>query len=258
MQITTTGIVIRAKSMGDDRLVTLLTPDFGVLSAVARGANSPRGRLTSATEQFCYSRFVLFRYRDRVTIDSAEEQVSFFELRRSLEKLALASYFAELCCELAPKEEPAGEYLRLILNALHLMLRSEKSLPLLKAIFELRLLTMAGFMPDLTGCAACGDFSSKEMLFSIESGRLFCEKCCPRTEAASQVPEGVLAAMRHILYSKFEQLFSFTLSEEGTRILAGFCERYLKYQVQRTYPSLDFYHAVAAKPAPPKQTEGTP
>jgi DNA repair protein RecO (recombination protein O) len=244
--------------MDDDRLVTILTPDCGVVSAIARGANRPRGKLAASTEQFCYSRLVLFRYRDSSTIDSAEIDTSFFELRSDLEGLALASYFAELCCELAPKEEEAGEYLRLLLNSLHLIITHTKPLPLLKAIFELRLLTLAGFMPDLTGCAQCGAFSEADMLFSIESGRLFCAGHRPVGVVASEIPAGVLAAMRHIIYSDFKKLFSFSLSDEGIRVLAGFCERYLKYQVQRTYHSLEFYHAVASKGAPHEHTEGTP
>ena len=107
MQCVTHGIIIRAKSVGDDRLLTILTSDYGVVSAVARGANKPRSRLTSSTELFCYSKLVLFRYRDSTTVDSAEVEQSFFALRQDIVALSLASYIAELCCELAPPEEAA-------------------------------------------------------------------------------------------------------------------------------------------------------
>ena len=258
MQITTSGVVLRTKSVGDDRLVTILTPDMGLLSAIARGANSPRGRLTSATEQFCYSRLVLFRYRDNVTVDSAETISSFFELRRDLEGLALASYFAQLACELAPHEEPAAEHLRLFLNSLYLIGKRQRPLFQIKAIFELRLLTLSGFMPDLTGCSVCGAYQPESAYFSVEEGVLFCEKCRPPQIVASEIPPGVLAAMRHILYSPFDKLFSFILSDEGMRVLAGFCERYLKCRMQRSYSSLDFYHAVASQNGQTTHTEGTP
>ena len=43
----------------------------------------------------------------------------FFGIRGDLEKLTLATYFAQLCCELIPENEPAAEELRLMLNTLY-------------------------------------------------------------------------------------------------------------------------------------------
>ena len=86
MRITTNGIVIRERSVNDDRLVTLLTRDHGVISAFARGAKRLKGRLTSSTELFCYSRLILFEGRDSYTVDAAECDTSFFELRREKKK----------------------------------------------------------------------------------------------------------------------------------------------------------------------------
>lgn len=246
MQVTTTGIVIRSKTSGDDRFVTILTPDYGVLDAVARSAGTPRGKLTGATELFCYSRMVLFRYRGSNTIDSAEAEESFFDLRKDLEGLALASYFAQVACELAPREEEARMELRLLLNCLYLTMRRAKPLAQIKSIFELRLLTLAGFMPDLTGCCRCGALQESGMLFSVEEGTLYCCDCNKPPDATVQISAGVLAAMRHIIYSDFEKLFSFMLSQESLKELENLCERYLLTQMRQNYGTLDFYHSVAA------------
>lgn len=248
MQCVTHGIVIRAKSVGDDRLLTILTSDYGVISAAARGANKPRGRLTSSTELFCYSKLVLFRYRDSTTVDSAEVEQSFFTLRQDIVALALASYIAELCCELAPPEEAAPDYLRLVLNTLHLLSRGKKSVWLLKPVFELRLMTMAGFMPDLTGCAVCGEFDEQDggnMRFSVEKGVLYCPRCYSSKHPAEIVTDGVLAAMRHIIYSPAEKLFAFSLPEEGLHALTRICESYMIYHLQKQYRSLGFFYSVA-------------
>ena len=247
MQCVTHGIVIRAKSVGDDRLLTILTSDYGVISAAARGANKPRGRLTSSTELFCYSKLVLFRYRDSTTVDSAEVEQSFFALRQDIAALALASYIAELCCELAPPEEAAPEYLRLVLNTLHLLCKGKKSIWLLKPVFELRLMTMAGFMPDLTSCAVCGEFDEQgggPMRFSVETGALYCQRCHSPEQPAEVLPNAVLAAMRHILYSPVEKLFAFSLPEESLQSLTRICESYMLYHLQKQYRSLGFFYAV--------------
>ncbi len=246
MHVVLRGIVIRMKSSGDDRLLTLLTDELGVIGAVARGANKPRSRLASSTELFCYSRLSLFCYRDHITVDSADVENSFFPLRGDLAALALASYIAELCCELAPPEEPAGEYLRLLLNTLHLAVTRKRPLLQIKAAFELRLLSMAGFMPDLVGCQCCGGYDSERpMYFSASAGAITCQDCKKECfEAGGLISPGVLAAMRHILYSAFEKIFSFTLSEEGLAELAEVAERDLRYHLQRTWHSLDFFYSV--------------
>ena len=249
MQCVTRGIVIKAKSVGDDRLLTLLTSDYGVIQASAKGANKPRSRLASSTELFCYSHFTLFRYRENNTVDSADVEKSFFELRHDLTALGLATYIAELCCELAPQEEGGEEYLRLILNTLYMLTAKKKSVWFLKPLFELRLLTMAGFMPDLTACRECGEFKSPDgVYFSIDNGDFACAECYkkqPPQDETIFVPSAVLAAMRHIMYSEFEKLFSFTLTKELIYQLNAVTERYLKYHVQRGYRSLDFFYSVA-------------
>lgn len=249
MQTVTRGIVIRAKTVGDDRLLTLLTEDCGVISATARGAAKPRSAMASASEQFCYGRMTLFRYRDHTALDAVDLEQSFFALRADLTALALACYIAELCGELCPREEQAEEYLRLLLNTLHLLSKKKRPVWQLKPLFELRLLTMAGFMPDLTGCAGCGVYEREDgadFFFSAGQGALYCPDCCLPEYSAVPLPGGVLAAMRHIVYSPFERLFAFSLPEQGLYALTAVCESYLKYHLQRSYPSLDFFYAVAS------------
>lgn len=138
MQITTTGIVLREREHDDDRILTILTADRGVITAYARGAKKLRGRLLSGTELLCCSRFVLFQYRDRYQVDSAETEQNFFGLRSDVEKLSLAVYLAQLCAQVAPAEEEAGEFLRLILNSLYLLEKDKRPQRLVKAVFELR------------------------------------------------------------------------------------------------------------------------
>jgi DNA repair protein RecO (recombination protein O) len=104
----------------------------------------------------CYGRFSFFVNRDRYTLDNADLEQSFFSLRRRVDSLALATYIAELFGELAPREEEAGDYLRLILNSLHLLAEERRPPEQLKAICELRLMTMAGYMPDLVGAGMRG------------------------------------------------------------------------------------------------------
>ena len=250
MQIWVDGLVLREKKMeSQDRLLILLTRGQGLLSAYARGAAKNRGRLAGATEQLCFSRFQLFRNRDKTYVDDAECEHVFLGIRQEIEKLALASYFCQLCCELVPEgAEAPEEYLRLMLNSLHFLEQDGMPRLLLKSVFELRILSLSGFMPDLTECA-CGRMDGP-VWFSPRMGCLFCRNCRPASESDSLIPlsPGVLQAMRYITSSEFDKLFRFRLAPDAVRELSAVCRTYLLEQVERMLPALHFYETFSPEP----------
>ena len=246
MQISTDGIVLKNYRLEEDRVLTLLTRENGVLTAYANGADRPRSKLASSTELLCYSHFVLFTNRDRHVVDHADSERIFFGIRSNLDNLALASYFAELTIHFAPHGEPATEYLRLLLGALHYLESGTRSRQLLKPLYELRLLTLSGYMPGLVACSVCGEYTAEQMQFFPEHGELVCGAClCGQPKPGGvPVPLGVLAAMRHIVFSPPDKLFSFSLSENGLRQLCRLSEDYLKYQAERSFQTLEFYNSL--------------
>ncbi|HOO26055.1 MAG TPA: DNA repair protein RecO, partial [Clostridiales bacterium] len=103
MQINTEGLVIRERSVGEnDRLITVLTRDYGLVKAFANGAKRLKSRSQSATQLLAYSSFVFYQGRDSYTVNDARSIEIFFKLRQDIEKLSLAQYFCELAEELAP------------------------------------------------------------------------------------------------------------------------------------------------------------
>lgn len=245
MRLNTDGLVIREQNIGEaDRRVTLLTRDYGIVHAFARGARRIKSNTLTATQLLSYSRFSIFQGRESYIIDEAEPIEVFFSLRGDMENLSLALYFAQLMAELAPELDEAAPYLRLILNALHLLASGKRPALQLKAIFELRLLSIAGYMPNLIACETCGSFESDPMFFNVGHGSLYCAGCRPKA-AHDTLSMGVVTAMRHIVFSDFDKVFRFTLPNDSVRQLAGISERYLLAQTQRGFQTLDFYHQVS-------------
>lgn len=244
MQLTTAGIVLRDVKIDENRLLTLLTAGAGVLSAWANGANRTRSRLAASTELLCYSDLVLFHSRGRYTVDKADSRRIFFGIRSDLDKLALASYLAELTMELAPHGEEADTYLKLLLNTLHYLEAGERPTLQLKALYELRILTLAGYMPALVACRGCASYQAEEMYFFPAEGEICCGCCLAGAAGGARVGMGVLTAMRHIIYSEPEKLFAFSLSDKGLRLLSRVAEDYLKCRLEKTLPTLEFWHAM--------------
>ena len=112
----------------------------------------------------------------------------------------------------------------------------------MKAVFGLRLLAMAGYMPDLVGCKVCGCYEAESMYFLPLTGDLMCGDCLgdapPDEMVRLRLSPGVLAAMRHILYSEAGKVFNFTLSEEELRYLGDICEYYAIVQLDTRLSSL--------------------
>lgn len=72
MRRTTKGLVIREQTIGEsDRLVTLLTADFGLVKAFVRRAKQIKSRMNSATTLFAYSDFSLYKSKDAFVVDDA-------------------------------------------------------------------------------------------------------------------------------------------------------------------------------------------
>ncbi len=243
MQISTEGVVLRARDVDEaDRALTILTKERGVVSAFANGSKRMKSKLMASTQTFAYSRFQLYKGKDHYTVDNAESITVFYGIRNDVDRLALAGYLCELAQCLAPEEDEAEGFLRLLLNCLHFLDTGTRSPALLKPLFELRALSMAGYMPNLVGCDVCGCFEAQRMYFYIESAKIVCDACTqmPVAEQVFELPAAVLAAMRYIIYSDFSKLFQFSLAQPSLNLLAQVCEAYTLCRIGHGFKTLDF------------------
>jgi len=250
LKLITDAVVIGQSNLREnDKLLTLLTREYGVIRAFANKARQVSGRLTAATQLLAFSDFVIFKGKTAYTVDQATVKTIFHKLFSDIDKLSLAQYFCELMVAAAPSEEDATYYLRLLLNALHYIGEGQKPLTQIKAAVEMRLLTLSGYMPRLVGCDKCGQYSHETMLFLHQSGSLLCGDCFtahPPRELSLQLSEGALTGLRHTVYADFEKLFAFTLSDSNMALLGQSAELYLLSQLDRHFGTLDFYKSIQA------------
>ncbi|MBR3438310.1 MAG: DNA repair protein RecO [Clostridia bacterium] len=240
MKFSTDGLVLKSADVGEsDRVITVLTKDYGVVRAFSNGAKRLRNSKQSATQPLCYSHFSFYQSKDSYVVDDAQSIETFFRLRDDIEKLSLAQYFCELASELAPEMEESEDYLKLVLNCLYMLVSEKRSQMFLKPVIELRMLTLAGYMPSLGVCSACGKEPEGDVFFDIHNSCVYCAGCRPSGE---RITKGILNAMRHICASPAEKLFSFELAPDSLKKLSSISERYLLTQTRRNYRALDFYN----------------
>lgn len=221
-----------------DRILTLLSAEEGKLTAKARGALRKSSRTGAATQQLTYAEMTLFANKGKWTVNEASVLEPFDGLREDLEALALGSYFAECLEALAVEDEPDAELMQLGLNALYALSRGLYEPRLIKAAFELRLMCLSGYAPDLSACAECGR-EPAEPVFRPADGRVYC-RACPHGGGALALGAEGLAAMRYIAAAPAKKLFAFTLSGEALDALCAVAEQYLLRQTERRFGTLEY------------------
>ena len=112
----------------------------------------------------------------------------------------------------------------------------------MKAAFELRLMCLSGYRPELEGCAKCGKVEMENGWLVPAHGELYCEDC-PRPDGLP-VDKAVLEAMRYVIDAAPKRIFAFRLDDEALRRLGSVCEAYLLYELDRGFASLDYYKKV--------------
>lgn len=243
MTIKTDGIIIREGATGEqDRIVTVLTRQAGVIKAFANGARNPKNKNVSSTGLLCYCDFLITKTKKGVyIIREAVAKEVFFSLRSDIVKLSLAQYFAELTYELSPREEDSSEFLSLLLNSVYMLTTDKKELLLIKAVFEMRMVSLAGYMPDIFSCRSCEKTDSDTMYFDVAVSEIYCSDC-PAPQRAVEMPLSAVAAMRHICLCDKARIFSFSLPRQAREALSTASEKYIRSITSRKYKTLDFFN----------------
>ena len=246
MYLTTKGLVLRAVRYKESSYVlTLLTAEQGKITATAKGAVRKGSRLAAACQALCYSEFTLFGNRGRWTVHEANLEEQFLGLREDISQLALGAYFAEVLDTVCPEEQPAGPALQVALNALYALSRGIYGPEHVKAVFELRLMSLEGFQPETEVCGVCGRLDMDGPMFSPASGMTHCAGCAPGTAGASVgLDEGALSALRHIISAPAKREFSFALPEVSLERLGRAAELFVRYQLDKNFYSLDYWKSV--------------
>lgn len=243
MHMTTTGIVLREVNYKEsDKILTVLTREAGKLTLSARGCQKKNSAIAAVSQLLCYSELTLYEYRGRWSIREGEVLREFRGVRGDLDKLALGAWFAELTEALTAEDLPAPEILSLLLNSLYALEELDRPPEQVKAVFELAIMALAGYEPQLGRCAVCGG-EPGEPRFHLNQGVLHCAACREALGPGISMPldAGSLAAMRHVLYGDGRKLFSFRLAPASLEKMGAATEAFVLTQLERGFRTLDFY-----------------
>ncbi len=242
-RFVTCGLVLRETVTRDaDKILTVLTPDRGRLSVIARGARRKGSRVAAACQLLAYSEMTLYEKGRWTMLDAADTIELFDGLRQDLTALSLAAYFAELTE--AVSDGSGGDVLPLLLNALYALSALKKPPQLVKPTFQFRLMALAGYEPMADGCALCGAPQPENPMLDVVHGVVHCGKCREKGGLSLPLTASGLAALRYVLYGDPRRLYSFSLPPEGLRALNHAADAYVSAQLERSFRTLDYYKTI--------------
>lgn len=241
-RFVTCGLVLRETVTRDaDKILTVLTPDRGRLSVIARGARRKGSRVAAACQLLAYSEMTLYEKGRWTMLDAADTIELFDGLRQDLTALSLAAYFAELTEAVS---DGSGDVLPLLLNALYALSALKKPPQLVKPAFQFRLMALAGYEPMADGCALCGAPEPENPMLDVVHGVVHCGKCREKGGLSLPLTASGLAALRYVLYGDPRRLYSFSLPPEGLRALNHAADAYVSAQLERSFRTLDYYKTI--------------
>jgi DNA repair protein RecO (recombination protein O) len=172
----TDALILRRHDFNEaDRLLTLYTPEYGKIRAIAKGARRPAGRKTGHVELFTRAAMIINWGRELHVVAQAEMLEAFLPLRESLDRGAYANYVIEMLDHFSEFEEQNMGLYHLLDSTLGWLSEPEADLRLIARYFELSLLRYVGFQPSLFQCAIGQEpLNPQNQYFSATDGGVVC------------------------------------------------------------------------------------
>jgi DNA repair protein RecO (recombination protein O) len=169
-QVDTEAIVLRTYKLSEaDKIAVCLTEKAGVVRGVARGARRLKSRFGAGLEPFTlvHLDYYFKEHKELVTYRHAEIIRSYFDLAANTDVFSSFEYMSELLIEFAPQNEPNPVLFRMVRASIEAMGQTPEDFEWIIKYFEVWLLKLSGFLPDLKSCSMC-----RRQLKELEAGFL--------------------------------------------------------------------------------------
>lgn len=235
------GIVIAENNMGDyDKMLTILTQNYGKISCVAKGARRPQSALLAGTQLFCFGEYMMYKGSNTYHINSCETIEIFYNLRTDLDKLKYAIHINKIIQDITEENENCYKILQLFLNTLYTISETDNDKDFVISVFKLRLLCILGFTPRILKCTSC---KQEEGLtkFSIKDNGFKCEACGKQDKSSIDMSESTKNAILYTVSVPAKKLFSFSLKDESLKEFELITKIYFDEKLEKQYKMEDIF-----------------
>jgi DNA repair protein RecO (recombination protein O) len=252
--VKTPAVALKSRKWGDaDRIVTFYTLRFGKVRGVARGARRIKSRFGSALEPFVHCDLNLFEkaHDPLYRVTQADIRESFSPLREDLALMAGGARLANLVAAVTAEGDPGPAIFQALLVGRR-SLQANADPAFVALLFQIRLLGLAGFRPQVDQCACCGKplpVRDRPVPFFPASGGATCESCAHRrSDRSLALSPGSLALLQHSLRWPVDALTRLKATVQMRAELEAAVDAYITVVAGRRLPPVDFLVAEPTQP----------
>lgn len=239
------GIVLKGSDYGEaDRILTIFTKEEGKVSSIARGAKKMKSTMRAGTQLLCRSDFSFYHGSGTLdTVTQCQLLESYSQLRNDLGRYAFALYLAEICDALLPLHNPESSIYLLLTTGLYLLGGED---PLLVLCFlEIKLLSLAGFKPELNFCFNCKNKLEQGVLISATRG-ILCSDCAKKNENDFSLSKTALNLWRYLANTNLNVLKKIKVKRSIKKELFYALKIYWEFVLEKRLKTTDFIIEIKA------------
>jgi len=240
------AVVLRRLQYGEaDRILTLLTREYGKLGAIAKGARRAKARAGSSLDLFSHSQMMLAKGRNLDVVAQVQRRGDSRHIAGDLARTAYASLVSEVVDKVLEERHPVDEIFDLVVATLDRLNMLERSPRADAAWFLMRILELLGYQPQLDSCAGCGQaLPAAAGWFSPLLGGVLCAGCGAHAQAGSPVSVNGLKVLRLMAGGDAALYDRLRLTEAILHEVEQALEEQLEYHLDRHLKSLEFIRGI--------------
>ena len=245
--VNSEAFVITQMDYGEaDRLYTICTRSRGKVRAFARGVRKSKSRKAGHLQPVSLINLMLAKGQSFWVITQADTVEPYEAIKNDLPKTANAFYIFELVNRFAPEDEPVLPLFNLVKETMT-RINDEDDLFMVNKYFELKLLKITGYMPNLSTCIQCGEaILPQDQYFSAAQGGILCPRCGTPHPEVRKISMLALKYLRFIQRSSYHELGKAQLSQVVKDEMNSIMLYYLTYINEKAFNTPFFIHQLEA------------
>lgn len=240
------AVVLRRRDLGEaDRILTIYTLEHGKLRVVAKGVRRPKSRLAGHLEPYSRTSLLLAQGRNLDIVTQASLLAPLKQLHQDEARIAYAGYFGDLLDAMTADAQPQPAVYELLLTALQ-RLDEGGDFQITRLFFELGLLRLLGFRPELRQCIACGNRIEPGVNGFSPEGGVLCAACRAGDAQSAPISVNAVKLLRLLDQAELATADGLRLSNELRAEVEQHMRGYLRHVLERDLGSASVLKVLAS------------
>ena len=210
----TEALILRTYNLAEaDKIVVCFSRSAGLIRGVAKGCRKLKNRFGASLEPFTLINLTYYENEQRELVSFRQTEIlkSRFNLSSNPSILTGFSYMGDLLIDFSPPHQANDNLFRMALACFEAVSVTPEDLEAVLRYFEIWLLKLEGFLPDLRACANCHKVFGEEAVYLGPDLSLRCSRC-------SEGQGGAVSKRLHAHLRTAEKLSPAKFAEEAREV----------------------------------------